>query len=915
MNTLISPYSLRHDSRCLPFPAGSATAARKLRQRVTLWAILAALPGLALAAALNDTAVGTGTVLANALNPGPEQSRPQDPNWPTAKHTPSGQMYMLPFALPDVRKAASGWEYSGQIEFGYLGGDADEENARFRMYQDIDEGAYLNNFSLNLRKPQGGYTLDVAGGGAGRHDQYYGVQFSRVNEWKVKLFFSETPHVFTHQYKSLWSGIGTGNLQLVPGLTPGGTASTAADNAAVLATALQDQRDLSLTRKKAGVRFDVDFARAWKAYASYSLEKRKGARPLGSVWGNTGGTAPLEIVEPIDYDTHDILAGVQYVSGLNAFNIRALASLFRNKIDTLTFQEPYRIAPAQGVTTVPATGAFTQGRFDLTPSNEAFNARAEYTRSLPEFYKSYFTVVASAGTWRQDDNLIPYVVTPNVSLANVTTQAGGNWDSVTALSRRSANAVIDTRLADVTFSTNPTAALNVKVKGRYYETDNNTDPFLAVNPNAIYVDADAGTAGNQSRGLTLDGVTGVWGRPLNDGSGQSILLGTNSTPAGNVAIRSLSYSSKLYRFGPAAEYRLTKALTLNGSLEREITRRTHRDRDRTTEDKVKGGLVLRGVGDVTARLAYEFNQRRGDEYRPSIYGEAFSPMIVGMPSAAGSNVTTWIRSNSGFRNYDLADRDQYIVNARLDATLRPNLDAGVSLQSRDSSFPNSPFGQKRSDQDSANLDLNYQPSPRQTVYGFYSYQIGRARQRSLASVNANVVIGQPSNFGVITPDNAVTIGSAPGGPLYPLLNTWAADSTDRNHVFGVGLKQDFVKAILSIDYSYSTGRTRIAYEYNVGGALNAANAVFAGNRMPDLATDTSYLDASLRVPLTPRLAARLVYRHQKEVIRDWHYRNLDSTPVALGGQGAGALPTAVNLDGGPEDYKVDWFGILFQLKL
>jgi hypothetical protein len=896
---------------------GRAASIASIRFGAALFCALALMAGSprSSAAALNDTATGVGTVLGNALNPGPERSRAQDPDWATAKHTPTGQLFTLPPAVPEIRKSASGWEYSGQIEFGYLGGDADEENARFRMYQDIDESAYLNNFSLSLRKPEGGYTLDVTGGGAGRHDQYYGVQYGRANAWKVKLFFSETPHVFTHQYKSLWSGIGTGNLQLLPGLTPGGTASTAADNAAVTATAFQNEQSLSLTRKKGGVRFDLDFSNAWKAYASYSLEKRKGARPLGSVWGNNPGTAPLEIPEPIDYDTHDILAGLQYVSGLNALNIRASASFFTNRINTLTFQEPYRIAPAQGVTTVPAAGAYTQGRFDLTPSNEAYNARAEYTRSLPDFHRSYFTIVASGGTWRQDDNLIPYVITPNVSLANVTTQAGGSWDSVTALSRRSANAVIDTRLLDMTFSANPTSALNVKAKGRYYETDNNTDPFLAVNPNAVYTDADAGTAGNQTRGLTLDGITGVWGRPLNDGSGQSVLLGTNATPAGNVQIRSLSYSSKMYRFGPTAEYRMNKNLTFNGALEREITRRTHRDRDRTTEDKAKGGLVLRGVGDVSARLSYEFAQRRGDDYMPSIYGEAFSPVIVGMPSAAGSNVTTWIRANSGFRNYDLADRDQQILNARVDASLRPNLDAGVSLQSRNATFPNSPFGQKRSDQDSANLDLSYQPSPRQTLYGFYSYQVGHARQRALASANANVIIGQSSELGVITANNAVAIGSAPGGPLYPLLNTWAADSTDRNHVFGVGFKQDFGPATLSVDYSYSTGRTRIEYEYNVGGALNAANAVFAGNRMPDLATDTSYIDASLRIPLTQRVAARLVYRYQKETIRDWHYRNLDSTPVALGGQGAGALPTAVVLDGGPDNYKVNWFGVLFQLKL
>ena len=287
---------------------------------------------------------------------------------------------------------------------------------------------------------------------------------------------------------------------------------------------------------------------------------------------------------------------------------------------------------------------------------------------------------------------------------------------------------------------------------------------------------------------------------------------------------------------------------------------------------------------------------------------------MSIPTADGANVTTWVRMNSGFRSLELADRNQHVINGRFDTMLRPNLDAGFSTQLKDSHYPDSAYGRTSQKQFSANLDLNYQPSPRQTIYGFYSYQFGRIRQESIASGNGNVIIGQPSAFGIITPANAVAIGSAPGGPIYPLLNTWTVGNRDRNHVVGVGLKQEIGKASLNVDYSYSTGRTRINYVYAVGGALNAANAAFAGSRMPDLATDVDYLDATLRFPLTERLSARLVYRYQKEAIRDWHYRNLDATPVVLGAN-AGALPTAVMLDGGPQDFTVNWFGVMFQIKL
>jgi hypothetical protein len=885
-----------------------------LRRAAFAISCLGACATSSLAGPLGDSAVGTTTTLGNSLNPSPGRGETRDKEWPIAKHTPTGQMFRLPLGLSDLTKAASGWEYSGQIEFGYLGGDADEENSRFRMYSDVDEGAYLNNFKLEMRNPDG-HSVEFTGGAAGRRDQYYGVQVGRINAWKVKVFYTEIPHVFTHRYKSIWNGIGTANLTLVPGLTPGGTASIPADNAAIAAAAARGSSEVGLARKKGGVRVDLTFTSTWTGYAGYSLERRKGARPLGAVWGNTGGTAPMEIVEPIDYETEDIFAGVQHVAGLNALNIRFTASIFKNKLDTLTFEEPYRIPPAQGVTTVPAAGAFTRGRFDLTPSNDAYNIRAEYTRSLPDFYRGYVTAVVSAGTWRQDDNLIPYTIIPNVSQANVTLLNGGNWDALTALSRPTTDATIDTRLADVTLSINPTNALNLKLRGRYYEADNQTDPFLSVNPNAVYLDADSTTAGNQTRGLSFGGYTGVWGRPLNDGSGQSLLMGTNSTVAGNIPIRSLPYSLEQHRFGGTADYRLSKAVTLNADLERDTMRRTHRDRDRTWDDRVKVGVVHRGVGEGTVRGSYEYVRRRGSEYRPTAYGEGFSPVLVAMPTAAGTNVNSWIRGNSGLRTFDLADHDQHVINGRFDLPLRKNLDAGFSGQLRDRDYPNSPYGQKHHTQRSLNLDLNYQPSPRQNIYAFVSTQFGRSRQASIAQANANVVIGQDSPLGPITPANAIAIGSAPGGPIYPLNNRWHVKSTDRNQVYGVGLHQEIGIATLAVDYSYSTGRSRVAYDYNIGGALNAANAALAGNRMPDLVLDTHFLDASLRFPLTKNLSARVLYRCQKEDIRDWHYRNVHENPVGLGNQGAAALPTVVVLDGGPEDYNANWFGVLFQLKL
>ena len=79
------------------------------------------------------------------------------------------------------------------------------------------------------------------------------------------------------------------------------------------------------------------------------------------------------------------------------------------------------------------------------------------------------------------------------------------------MSRPSADARIDTTLADVGIILNPSRALAVRGKVRYFDTDNSTE-YLACNPQ-----------------------TGQWGRLLNNGSGGSFVtpnLTVGNNPAG-----------------------------------------------------------------------------------------------------------------------------------------------------------------------------------------------------------------------------------------------------------------------------------------------------------------------------------------------------------------------------------------------
>ena len=91
---------------------------------------------------------------------------------------------------------------------------------------------YPNNFSVMLEQPKNAFHFDAVGGGAGRQDQYYGLDVGSYNTWRARYFFSETPHVFTTTYRSLWDGVGS-NLLTLKDLLPGGTTNANTTQAAM----------------------------------------------------------------------------------------------------------------------------------------------------------------------------------------------------------------------------------------------------------------------------------------------------------------------------------------------------------------------------------------------------------------------------------------------------------------------------------------------------------------------------------------------------------------------------------------------------------------------------------------------------------------------------------------------------------
>ncbi|HZW13824.1 MAG TPA: MtrB/PioB family decaheme-associated outer membrane protein [Noviherbaspirillum sp.] len=849
--------------------------------------LVSMLAALGSNAAFADSAVGVDTVLGNAMNPGGlDMTRSVDERGFSPvmggkgpSHTPSGQLYQYPPIDPEWTEGENGWHRSGSIELGVVGGDANDRNAAFREYADWNNGAAITSFSLGVEKPDDARFLNVRGGGLGRKDQYFGVEYGRYNDFKFSAFYNETPHVFSTNARPVWNGVGTGNLTLPNGIKPGSVHESDQASYAALQNAAMNASTttLEVDRKKFGLKLEGYLKENVTGFVNYTVEKREGARAFGGGFlfdfirweggtpSNPGTFNPaqpfwisggaMETVEPIDYTTHDILAGLRMVGEKDQLNLTFNGSLFVNDIKSLTWENPFAIG-------FPGMNVFDtnieRGRFALSPDNQAYHVKADYARSLEGI--GQFTAAVSLGRMRQDESLLPPLVNSGMDFEG---NDRSNWNTTAALSQQTANARIDTQMVDLGLLLKPAKDWTVRGKLRYYD-ENDKTRYIAYNP-----------------------LTGQYGYMATDGGlspfggGFSGVYQEGSTNA--IHYRNIPTSYSKWNATMSADYSLSGDTDVGAAYDREQTDRAHRERDRTVEDRLKLSMNTRALENGTLRLSYEYGDRHGSAYNYDPYTEFYVH-----PEPDG-----YVHTLADLRKFDLSDRTEHVVNARFNYMLRSDMDAFISLQRKLSDYKGQ-YGRIGDDKtDTLNLEWNYNPTPAGAFFAFYSLQKGRMGQ---ANIN---------DAGVGDDPNA-------GGAYYPSSNAWATVFHEKNHTLGAGFGQSFGKYRLESRYSYAwmRGKTRYSYASAEGatigsGANETQSASVAGNEFTDLKYRQQVLETSLSWPLNKNAAVRLFHRYENRATVDWHY---DGISQQLIGQ-------KLYLGSEPEDLKVNVVGVFLQYRM
>lgn len=812
-----------------------------------------------------DSGVGIDNHLGNALHP----TTP----WPggvidelgyslfsTSAFSPSGILYPLvveypyrqiwaPPLWPEDPQPVDDWEFGGRVEFGFLFNAGTKDTASFREFADFDEGPIVNRFALLADNAASNERFSLIGGGPGRDDQYFGLEYSRPGSLQLRAWYNSIPHTFSSNARVLWNGAGSGMLTLPEPLVPG-QSSPEQVRETVLS---RPESTLQLKRERIGLAGILQTLRNIEVFWNASTEWRDGSRPFGGGFDYPTLGQVTETVEPINYVTHEVDAGIRYLGKTYQFNFTYSGSFFINDSDNLVWENP-------GLSLLQPDFVPPRGRIALAPDNRFHQLMASSAVQLP-FLHGRWTSSVAYNRKRQNDELLPPTISTGIGNNTGIPVNFDLWNSTAALSQTTAEARIQTTLIQSELSLQPTRRLRTTLEFRYLNEDNDTD-FSLLNP-----------------------LTGEFGRiPLDGGLLFDDGIFQPGRPGDLVRIRSTPFATDELTLRATADYRLANRTRMGLSFTREEKDHANRERSETRDNRFRLQLSNRGGPWASLRLAAEYARRNGSSYNLNPLAPFLSSSLDGFVPLFEDGQQPLELAN--LRVFDLASRDQWLADlqARFNPGTRSDLALSARLENNDF---DAEFGLRREQRISANTEWSYQFADQGSAFIYYSYQ---QHERESAGIN---------DAGPQAAD------AFAGGVVFPLQNRWLQHLDESNHAAGIGITGQWGPWLLQADYTFGYARSRRQFFFASAGSLTGGLGTEDADAIPTQTFEQHLFRVSLRYPVSNRISARLFYRLESEDIKDPNFLGLDD-PV---------IDNQLFLLAVPEDFTAHIVGLMLEIGL
>jgi MtrB/PioB family decaheme-associated outer membrane protein len=579
----------------------------------------------------------------------------------------------------------------GRIDFGLQGTELDTDSSKFREYRELPNGPILSFLRL-FGDQEIRYDVIVENGL--QDDARYQLR-ADIGPFRVSGDYNLIPHRFGNEARTLLHETSRGMLVIDDTIQRANqtalelqrAANPAGVNFAFLSNLVRPQLeaapeiDLGLQRYRGLVEVGLTPDRPFDVKISYYQERRTGDRAAGTSFG-FGNV--VESPEPIEFRTEDWGLSAEFAQPWGLIRGAASYNTFENRVDSLTFDNPFRITDATDPNAYTAPGANSIGgprfgRLDLPADNEAVTGSLGVMLRIP-VWNARLTADASTSRWTQNRKFLPF--TTNTAITSPLAAA----DPAT-LPEQSLDGEIDTSNLSLFFTARPVSALGFNARYRVYDLSNDTRRIEF--PGYVRFDA-------------------VWEE---------------------IPRISVPYSYKRTQADATVTYDIGP-VTLEGGYRYIEFDRTFRETRETQEDILTAAVSWRAFGWAMLRAGYETGERDRDEY-DYIHSEEASYLDPEAPVQLPA-----------LRRYDQAKRDLDRAFGILQLTpgggdvtfslsyFHINEDFGAEEVVDPGGLR---FGLLETTYDSFTAEADYSPSERFNVYAFYSREKNENFQRGRQS--------------------------------------------------------------------------------------------------------------------------------------------------------------------------------------
>lgn len=526
----------------------------------------------------------------------------------------------------------------------------------------------------------------LTGGNLGLDSRSLAGEYGRLgaNAYRITFGYDEIPRLRSDSYQTPFLGAGTSSLTLPAGFVR----ATDPANMSALAASMH-HFDVESKRTRSEISASYSLTREWELRIGLRNDDINGSKLRGAEFGSSGGNPRSVLLpEPIDSSTQLIDASLAWIEdGLRvAFTYHG--SIFRNHIDSITWQNPYSNTPwVAGGSGLAANFPLDFGRASVAPDNQfhQLGVSGGYDFSTT----TRLTLTGTHGRMTQNEAFLPYTITPGLTS--------------TPLPRNSLDGLVETTFLHARLSMRPLKNLSLSASLRYEDRGNKTA---------------------QSEFIYLGGDIQRQPQPGSD----SDRIRTN-----------LPRSRRQETVTVDADYRLATGMALKAGWDHEEIRRTFAEVEQANENTWRIELRRTSMDAWTGSASLALMQRRGTQYFYNVpyYASYTSPtFIAGLLADNGCTVALLcVRGVPLQSKFYMADRDR--ERARFMIGYTP--DSPFSVQARfdinRDRYPKSPYGVFDAKNWSAAIDLGYALSENFNATLFYNLDDSRTRERTRQIVN------------------------------------------------------------------------------------------------------------------------------------------------------------------------------------